>query len=708
MSKTQKRLVTLLLVVALAAAIICAILIPNEIKLQNMQQTALSVLEQQEGNYDTQKIVLNNTTYDKANSLANKLNAKLRITNDGSFATLTLPENVTVQDIYSQKEYRQYLEEMSLDVYSRTSDLNERVPSAPQTTVSDTRFAEQSYIDYINMGTVWNSYKGNNITVAVIDTGIDTDHPEFAGRISVNSYNATQDRVVKDYNNDWSLIEDEQGHGTSVAGVIAAAMDGQGTVGIAPNVNLLIIKAECTPSGQFINTSDLVFGLYYAIEQDVDVVNMSFGGYGLNPYASATRLAVDSDIICVASAGNDGTTQLNYPAADENVIGVGALAENSWSLASYSNYGENVNIVAPGTTFTTKAGGGYGISTGTSLSSPIVAGAVALLKQQNKRSEFADVQELLYASSYDLGGLGEDFTFGYGALDVNALLIEQRGTVTFNMLTDELEDTTQKFIRNHTLQNLPEPERLYAIFDGWYYDIQCTEELNWYQDVFTSDLTLYANWVNEDDGVPYTYVTLPDDTIEIRSYTGRRRYITIPEIIDGKQVTSIGEFAFANQTRLREVTLPNGLNNIGRSAFENCVNLTNISIPQGVISLGEKAFYNNIRLHSIAFEQNSQLTKVGGSTFAYSGLTRIELPQYVNSVDGSAFFGATSLQAISVNKSNTSFMSEDGALFTKTGGTLVAYPAAKTGKYVLPVNTRVIGSYALGYTKASEIDLSFV
>jgi subtilisin family serine protease len=271
-----------------------------------------------------------------------------------------LPDGVTVRDVYSQRENRQYLSDLSLDVYSHVSDAEEetteettvRQTSAPNYTVTDPYYSLQSYLNYLNMDDTWNSYKGNGITVAIIDTGIDTDHPEFAGKISEYSYNSTDDKIVKDYKTtsgeyDWSLIEDEQGHGTAVAGVIAASMNGEGIVGIAPNVNLLIIKAECSASGAFYNTSDLVFGLYYAIERDADVVNMSFGIYGSNPFASATKLAVDSDIICVAAAGNNATTQLNYPAADENVIGVGALAENSWELASYSNYGENSDIVAP-------------------------------------------------------------------------------------------------------------------------------------------------------------------------------------------------------------------------------------------------------------------------------------------------------------------------------------------------------------------------
>lgn len=705
-----KRWLVALLVAVMAVAIgVGSWLLVKEHRLNDIQQSALEQLDELDGEYDTNKIVLNNTSYSKANALAAQFNAKLRITSDGKFATLTLPEGVMVRDVYMQRENRAYLPDLSLDIYSRVSEeeSTERVPSSPNYTVTDPYSSVQSYINYLNIGDAWNNYKGNNVTVAVIDTGIDYNHTEFAGKISEYSYNATEDKIVKDYTlddggYDWSLIEDNQGHGTAVAGVIAASMDGAGTVGIAPDVTLLVIKAECDANGNFYNTSDLVFGLYYAVERDVDIVNMSFGGYTLdNPYAAATKLAVDSDIVCVAAAGNDGTTTLCYPAADANVIGVGALAQDSWELATYSNYGENVDMVAPGTVYTTKLGGEYGVMNGTSFASPIVAAAVALYRQQNRYCEFSNVQEMLYASCYDLGSLGNDWYFGYGALDINALICEERGTVTFNMLTDELENTTQIFIRNHTLQNLPEPERTYAVFDGWYYDIHCLEEVEWYADIWTSDLTLYANWVNEDDGVPYTYVTLDDNTIEIRSYTGKRRYITIPEMIEGKVVSSIGEFAFDGQTRLREVNLPSGLTNIGAYAFRNCNNLLSITIPEGVTTVGEYAFYNTVRLDSVGFEGNSKLQKIGQFAFAYSGLSRFELPANVKSIDGSAFFGASSLKSITVNKGNTSFQAENGVLFNNTGSTLVAYPAGLSGAYTIPDAVRTIGSYAFGYTKSA-------
>lgn len=733
--KGRKNLLISLALVLLVCGCLASTLVYREVQLNQVQQEALQELDENRGEYAEGTLVLYDTSLSSAQQLAKELNATLRITSDGKFATLTLKDGTTVEQVYNARSNRKYLSELSLDYKVKTSDVEAsseptgktvgepteedteeqiKQPSRPDYDVTDTYYAQQGYLDYLNIGSAWNMTKGGGITVAVIDTGIDTDHPEFAGKISEYSYNATEDKIVKDYvaangGYDWSLIEDVQGHGTAVAGTIAASMDGSGTIGIAPEVTLLVIKAECDQNGAFYNSSDLVFGLYYAIERDVDVVNMSFGGYGDNPCASATKLAVDSDIICVAAAGNDATTALCYPAADENVLGVGALTEDGWELANYSNYGENVNLVAPGTVYTAKKGGEYGTIQGTSFSAPITAAAVALYLSRNRYQTFANVQELLYASCYDLGSLGEDWYYGYGALDIGALICEEKGTVTFDYLTDEIEETTQVFVRSHTLQNLPEPERNYAVFDGWYYDIHCTEELNWYEDEFFSDLTLYANWVNEDDGVPYTYVTKSDGTIEIRSYTGHRRYITIPDMIDGKPVTSIGDFAFKGQSRLRQVNLPSTLTYIGISAFENCNNLLEIAIPDGVTEIGEYAFYNNVRLSNVAFTDKSALKTIGDFAFAYCGkLTRVEIPKNVTALNGSAFYGATSLKAISVIPSNKSFTSVDGVLLTKTESTLLAYPAGLSGKYDLPSKVENIGAYAFGYTKLKTIDFGKV
>lgn len=355
------------LLCGIAVVLICVLALGGVLLYQNwnvdkLQRVMLEELDGNDGRYDPQSIVLRNTTKAEAKELAELLGASLRITEDGSFAVLYLPEEMTIRDVVADDENGDILSQLSIDYQVQVADLSEeeeetgmRLPSRPTYSVSDDGYAQQRYLDYLNMDGVWKSYTGNGVKVAIIDTGIDTDHPEFAGRISEHSYNVTEDKIVKDYQMDWSLIEDEQGHGTAVAGVLAASMNNGGIVGIAPDVEIIVIKAECDENGNFKRSSDLVFALYYAIERDVHVVNMSFG-LGQNVFAEAVQLAYDSDIICVASSGNHGSAELRYPAADPLVIGVGALESDSWELAEYSNYGENVNIVAPGTACTAAVG----------------------------------------------------------------------------------------------------------------------------------------------------------------------------------------------------------------------------------------------------------------------------------------------------------------------------------------------------------------
>ena len=717
-------IVSVILTAAVAAGLIIGIfhmLRSQRGTVLTLQQEMLAELDNRPGEYDAQSIALYNTNGQAARELAEKLGAKLRMTENEKFATLTLPEGMTVYDVYSNDEYVEDLSKMSTDWRVSLSEISydkelssntaKRLPTRPRYSqlITDDYYPSQSYLDYMNLSTVWNKTKGYGVTVAVIDTGIDTDHPEFAGRISEYSYNASEDKIVKDYDNDWSLIEDEQGHGTKVTGVLAASMNENGVVGIAPEVKIIVIKADCDEKGRFRRTSDLVYGLYYAIERDANVVNMSFDTRDDKPFIAPLRLAVDSDIICVAAAGNESSAMPVYPASDPNCIGVGALAADSWELADYSNFGDNSDIVAPGTTLTTVMDGGYSYESGTSFASPAVTGAIALYLSQSRHTEYKDLQEVLFASCYDLGDLGEDFYYGYGAVDVSALVLEERGKVTFDYLTDEIDNTEQTFIRNHTLQNIPLPERLYAIFDGWYYDDQMTEEYHWYEDKFSTDLTLYANWVNEDDGVPYTYVELEDGTIEIRSYTGRRRYIVMPTYIDGKVVSSIGEEALKGQTNIRQVTLPSKLVSIRREAFSNCINLVSILIPDTVTDIGEYAFLNDVRMSLITFGSGSQLKAIGN--YAFKNCTKLgmfEVQKNVINLNGSAFFGCTNMTFFSVVSGNTAFKAENGVLFNKSGDTVVAYPAGVGGEYAIPASIRTIGKCAFGYAKISVVDLSNV
>ena len=372
--------ISLLALILTVAAVLFAFDLRNK-TLNDVRNEAIAELESRKGEYDESSIVLYNTTPSEAKLLSKKMGAELRITSDGSFATLTLTDGRTISDILLDDDYLRYVSSLSADFGVYTCD----VPSAtenmrPNAPLVTEKYKSElaPYHSYLNVGSTWSSTVGSGVTVAVIDTGIDTDHPEFSGRISDLSYNASEDKIVRnsklsDGSYDWSVIEDVNGHGTQVAGVIAAGLNESGTVGVASDATLIVIKVDCDENGRFYRTSDLVYAIYYAIDSGADVINMSFGAYAEeNPFESAIKLAYKSGIVSVASAGNESTATLSWPAADENVIGVGALENDGWGLADYSNYGENLDFVAPGTVYTTALDGSYTTSVGTSFSAPAV------------------------------------------------------------------------------------------------------------------------------------------------------------------------------------------------------------------------------------------------------------------------------------------------------------------------------------------------
>lgn len=143
--------------------------------------------------YNPESIVLEDTTEVQAEKLAELLGASLRTTSDGTYAVLYLPEGMSIEDVYANEEYRDYLPEMSPDYYVDTQAVdannNELFSMRPEYFVTDEGYSQQNYLDYLNLQDTWNTTRGSGITVAIIDTGIDTDHPDFAGRISERSYN---------------------------------------------------------------------------------------------------------------------------------------------------------------------------------------------------------------------------------------------------------------------------------------------------------------------------------------------------------------------------------------------------------------------------------------------------------------------------------------------------------------------------------------
>ncbi len=706
----------------------------KELKLS--QAKALSKLEQYKGQYDKTSIVLENTSKKRAKQIAADLGAKLRITKDGKYAQLTLPKGTSISDVYADKKNLSYISDMSPDWIAEpaevTQDEGTQEGALPDDSLQDSQddsddaglgekssdltresvskfndplYSRQTYYNYMNMGNVLSQKSDRKIKVAIIDSGIDIDHPEFKGIISERSYNASTDQVAEDYGMD--VVQDCMGHGTVCAGMIAAANNNnEGIVGVNNNVELVVIKCETNPDKTFKRSSDINFGLAYAIEQNVDVVSMSIGGGGpSNPYAKYCQLAVDSDITVVASAGNDTTATPSWPAADPNVIGVGALEENAWTISWYSNFGDNSDIMAPGRVLTTQDGGGYTMVHGTSLATPLVAGVVARFYATHSNVTYSMVKELLEASAKDLGDQGEDWIYGFGAMDVDTFINGDIGKVTFDYMTDDIKNTTQLFYRNHILQNFPEPERDGVVFAGWYLDEQCTEPFDNLTTPLTEDTTFYAAWENEDEGVPYEYTEV-NGGVEITRYKGKRKYVTVPSEIDGKTVVGIGSQAFQGLDRLVRVELPDTLTYIGYLSFADCGRLSRIDIPDNVKGIGNGAFENCVLLSAVNISENTKMESIGEGAFAKcSSLRSFYLGKHVTGVGGDAFQYASGMQTITLQDGNTAYALQDGTLYTSDFTTAVYRPAAQTTAIKLDSRTQTIGKYAFNSSKASGVSI---
>ena len=230
---------------------------------------------------------------------------------------------------------------------------------------------------------------GKGVTIAVVDTGIDYHHREFKGRIG-----AGYDFVDGD-----SIAEDANGHGTHVAGTIAAAKDGRGITGVAHDATIMPIRVLDEDGAGYL--SDVIRGVRWATNNGADVINLSLGGTGYSQaMADAIRHASRRGTVVVMAAGNEGGASPEYPAAHavEHGIAVGAVQRDG-RLANFSNRAGSQPldyVTAPGVGITsTLPGNRYGRYSGTSMATPHVAGVAGLLKSHNSTLSSSAIEDLI-------------------------------------------------------------------------------------------------------------------------------------------------------------------------------------------------------------------------------------------------------------------------------------------------------------------------
>lgn len=266
----------------------------------------------------------------------------------------------------------------------------------------------QWYLSKIQAPSAWDLNTGApSVVVAVLDTGVRASHPDLAGKVLAG----------RDFADSDSDPTDENGHGTAVAGLIGAASgNGTGMASVAWKTSILPVRVLGKDGSG--SHSDIVDGIVWATDQGADVINLSLGGTGSSvTLQNAVNYAWSKGVVIVAAAGNNGDSVPCYPGACTNVVAVSAT-DSSDIRTSWSNYGSYIDIAAPGSNILTLSGtSSYGAMDGTSFSSPLTAGVVALMRAANPALSNANIVNALLTNADDLGASGKDNDFGYGRIN---------------------------------------------------------------------------------------------------------------------------------------------------------------------------------------------------------------------------------------------------------------------------------------------------
>jgi len=328
-------------------------------------------------------------------------------------------------------------------------------------TPNDPQFGSQWGLTKINAPAAWDISTGSSsVVVGVIDSGCDLDHPELAPLL-VNGFdmvdlgtNPTPPagwRFEGDFSGRDAIPEDEVGHGTHVAGTIAAlSNNGVQVAGVGWQTRIMPVKAltrmvrisDGRVSGVG-SSADVAAAIRWAADNGAHVINMSLGAdASTSVESSAVAYAIGKGVVVVAAMGNDGTSNPSYPAAYPGVVAVGAI-DSADKKASFSQTGSHISLVAPGVgILSTYLAGGTTTMSGTSMATPHVAGVAALIKAVKPGATGAEIADILRTTARPLKDAPADpvpnNAYGHGCLDAQAALVKARGPIIKPTITVHL------------------------------------------------------------------------------------------------------------------------------------------------------------------------------------------------------------------------------------------------------------------------------
>ena len=329
------------------------------------------------------------------------------------------------------------IEQFSMQYKSYIEDISKSVTRKVDALSDDPRTSQQWALPDIKLPAAWDTTKGDtSIKVAVIDTGFYRGHEDLSNNAVLSGYNICTKTA--------NVSSDEVGHGTMVTSIIAATTNnGLGMAGSCWNVSVVpykVAKKDPITEEYTIDSADIISAIHMAADSGCDVINMSIGGYEKDPYEqSAVSYAVSKGCIIMASSGNEGETdyqgRLSYPASETGVLSVGAVSNDN-QRATFSQYNSELDVVAPGEDILvcgSDSSKSYSIASGTSFSSPYVAGVAALVRSIDKSITEPYFNQLIKTTSSDLGNPSRDDYYGWGLIDAQKMVEAAMYPIIYNV-----------------------------------------------------------------------------------------------------------------------------------------------------------------------------------------------------------------------------------------------------------------------------------
>jgi hypothetical protein len=289
--------------------------------------------------------------------------------------------------------------------------------AAPNLTTNDQYFTSEWHLSKIGAPTAWSTATGSGVVIAILDSGVDPSHPDLIANL-VPGWNF--------YDNN-SNTSDVQGHGTGVAGIAAAV--GNNTIGVAGvSFKSKIMPLRITDATGYAYWSLVAHGITYAADHGAKVANVSYeGACCSSTIISAAQYLRSKGGVLTASAGNDGTLMSYTPSSYVTTV---SATTSSDTFASFSAYGNYVDVSAPGVgIWTTTKGGGYAALSGTSGSAPLTAGVYALMLAANPKLAPSTLDSILFKTAVPLGASGYDMYYGWGRVNASGAVASALQTV---------------------------------------------------------------------------------------------------------------------------------------------------------------------------------------------------------------------------------------------------------------------------------------